>query len=252
MGVPLADSPFRCPVKSSSKRLPPDARAQQILEGAIAYFAEFGFHGGTRALATHLGISQALLFRYFPNKAALIDRVYEVVFLNRWNPNWQTLLTQRKRPLAQRLTDFYRDYGRSIDRYEVIRISLFSALRHESISQRYFARLREHLIRPIVAEFRAHLALPALDTLPMHALEEQLVFSLHATVIYGIIRKHVFLAAAPADTDFLIELYVDGFVQTAPSAFRRVLDRVQELSASNARGLRRADHAHTDPAGRDS
>lgn len=105
---------------------------------------------------------------------------------------------------------------------------------------------------PIVAECRAHLELPALDTMPMHALEEQLVFSLHATVIYGIIRKHVFLAAAPADTDFLIELYVDGFVQTAPVAFRRVLDRVQETSASNARGLRRVDHAQTDQAGRDS
>ena len=212
------------------KRLAPDARAQQILEGAIAYFAEFGFDGGTRALAAHLGISQALLFRYFPNKAALVDRVYEVVFLNRWNPDWKSLLTQRELPLAARLTAFYKDYNRSIDRYEVIRISLFSALRKESISQRYVARLREQLISPIIVECRAHLGLPTENELPLSPLEEQLVLSLHATVIYGIMRKHVFHAAPPTDTDFLIELYVDGFVQHAPEAFRRVLARSASAS----------------------
>ena len=107
----------------------------------------------------------------------------------------------------------------------MIRISLFSALRNESISQRYFARLRDQLIAPIVAEFRAHLGLPSPEALPLTPLEEQLVFGLHATVIYGIMRKHVFHAAAPADPDFLIELFVDGFVRHAPEAFRRALER---------------------------
>ena len=228
----MAETPVKAAAKSGPKRLAPDARQQQILEGAIAYFAEFGFDGGTRALATYLGISQALLFRYFPNKAALVDRVYEVVFLNRWNPDWKSLLTRRELPLAERLTAFYKDYNRSIDRYEVIRISLFSALRHESISQRYVARLREHLIAPIIAECRAHLDLPPPERLPLSPLEEQLVFSLHATVIYGIIRKHVFHAAPPADADFLIELYVDGFVRHAPDAFRRVLARAAAAPGS--------------------
>ena len=224
----MADSPAKTVRKTGPRRLAPDARQQQILEGAIAYFAEFGFDGGTRALASHLGISQALLFRYFPNKAALVDRVYEVVFLNRWNPNWKHLLTRRELPLAERLSAFYKDYNRSIDRYEVIRISLFSALRNESISQRYVARLREHLIAPIVAECRAHLGLPAPEEQPQTDLEEQLVLGLHATVIYGIMRKHVFHAAPPTDTDFLIDLYVDGFVRHAPEAFKQVLARARE------------------------
>ena len=227
----MADTPRHPGPTAARKRLAPDARAQQILEGAIGYFAEFGFDGGTRALATYLGISQALLFRYFPNKAALVDRVYEVVFLNRWNPDWKPLLTRRELPLAERLTAFYRDYNRSIDRYEVIRISLFSALRHESISQRYFARLREQLIAPIVVECRAHLGLPTPESLALTSTEEQLVFSLHATVIYGIMRKHVFHAAAPADPDFLIELFVDGFVRHAPEAFRRALERAPSPAA---------------------
>jgi AcrR family transcriptional regulator len=201
-----------------------DARQQQILEGAIAHFAEFGFEGGTRALAQHLGISQALLFRYFPTKSALVDRVYEVVFLQRWNPRWQGLLTDRTRPLAERLKVFYKDYNRSIDRYEVIRISLFSALRKESISQRYVARLREQLIAPIVAECRAEFGLSSPDG-PVSPLEEQLVLSLHATVIYGIMRRHVFDAAPPLDDDFLIEIYVDSFVAHGAESFRRIIAR---------------------------
>lgn len=220
--------------KTGSRRLSPDARAQQILEGAISYFAEYGFDGGTRALAAHLGISQALLFRYFPNKGALIDRVYEVVFLNRWNPEWRVLLMRRDLPLATRLTKFYKDYNHSIDRYEVIRISLFSALRHESISQRYVARLREQLIAPIVAECRAYVGLPPPETLPFHPLEEQLVLGLHATVIYGIMRKHVFHAAPPIDSDFMIELQVNGFVQYAGEALRRVHAHASEDSAQPA------------------
>ena len=55
----------------SRQRLQPGDRQHMILEGAISYFAEFGFDGRTRELAQHLGISQALLFRYFPSKAAL-------------------------------------------------------------------------------------------------------------------------------------------------------------------------------------
>jgi AcrR family transcriptional regulator len=215
------------PARSVRQRLAPDARQQQILEGAIAYFAEFGFDGGTRALAQHLGISQSLLFRYFPTKASLVDRVYEVVFLQRWNPRWQGLLTDRSRPLAERLKAFYRDYNRSIDRYEVIRISLFSALRKESISRRYVARLREQLIAPFAAECRSHLGLPAPTGAPS-ALEEQLVLSLHASIIYGIMRRHVFDAAPPLDEDFLIDLYVDAFVAHAAEGFRRIAEREAE------------------------
>ena len=210
--------------KSAPKRqrLAPDERQQLILEGAIEYFAEFGFEGGTRELAKHRQISQALLFRYFPTKASLVDRVYEVVFLNRWNPSWEHLLIDRTRPLAERLTQFYKDYNRSIDRYEVIRISLFSALRNESISQRYVARIRAQLIAPIAVEVRAALGLSATANPAARALDEQLVLSLHATIIYGIMRKHVFHAAPPHDPEFLIELYVDGFMRYADEAFRRI------------------------------
>ena len=46
-----------------------EARERQIVEGAVAYFAEVGLDGQTRELARRLGITQPLLFRYFPTKA---------------------------------------------------------------------------------------------------------------------------------------------------------------------------------------
>ena len=206
----------------SRQRLQPGDRQHMILEGAISYFAEFGFDGRTRELAQHLGISQALLFRYFPSKAALIDRVYDVVFLNRWSSTWEDVIVDRAQPLASRLKAFYKDYNRSIDRYEVIRISLFSALRGESISERYFTRIRDRLIQPIVLEFRHALALPPARELPISAYEEELVFSLHAMIIYAIMRKHVFHLGSVQDPDFMIDLYVDGFMAGAREAFARV------------------------------
>jgi len=200
------------------QRLQPGDRQHMILEGAISYFAEFGFDGRTRELAQHLGISQALLFRYFPSKAALIDRVYDVVFLNRWSAAWEDVIVDRAQPLASRLKSFYKDYNRSLDRYEVIRISLFSALRGESISERYLARIKDRLIHPIVLEFRHALALPSAGELPVSAYEEELVFSLHAMIIYAIMRKHVFHLGSVQDPDFMIDLYVDGFMAGAREA----------------------------------
>jgi AcrR family transcriptional regulator len=47
-------------------------RREQILQGAMQLFAEKGFRGTTtREIAQHLGISEALMFKYFPSKEAL-------------------------------------------------------------------------------------------------------------------------------------------------------------------------------------
>ena len=210
---------------SPRRRLSPAERQLFILEGAIAYFSEFGFDRATRDLAAHLGISQSLIYRYFPSKSSLIDRIYDVVFINRWNDSWEGTLADRNRALAERLKDFYRDYNYSINRNEVIRISLYSALRGETISTRYMDRIRERLIDPIVAELRHTLGLPSPEQLEIDLLEQDYVFGLHSTVIYAIIRRHVFNMPVSDDTDFLIDLHVDSFVASAPQSFERILKR---------------------------
>lgn len=53
-------------------------RRNQILVAAMELFSERGFHGSrTRDLARMAGVSEALLFRHFPTKEALIRAILE-------------------------------------------------------------------------------------------------------------------------------------------------------------------------------
>ncbi len=100
-------------------RLNPEDRKKLIVEEAIRYFAEVGFDGGTRPLAVRLGITQPLIFRYFPNKNDLIEAVYHEVFLAKWRIEWEVLLADRTRPLRARLIEFYTGYTRGDIQFEM-------------------------------------------------------------------------------------------------------------------------------------
>ncbi len=77
------------------RRLPRNEREKLIVEESIRFFAEVGFEGQTRALAARLGVTQPLLYRYFPDKDSLIDRVYTEVFLESWEESWSKLLADQ-------------------------------------------------------------------------------------------------------------------------------------------------------------
>jgi len=77
---------------NTNRRLSPEDREQQILEGAVKFFAEKGFSGQTRELALQLGITQPLLYRYFPTKRSLIERVFEEAYINKLDPEWSVAL----------------------------------------------------------------------------------------------------------------------------------------------------------------
>lgn len=54
-----------------------DDRKDAILQQALTLFARDGYHGvTTRQLAKAAGVSEALLFKYFPTKEALRDKLY--------------------------------------------------------------------------------------------------------------------------------------------------------------------------------
>lgn len=213
--------------RARRQRLSPEDRERMIVEGAVSYFAANGFDGDTRALARSLGVSQALIFHYFPTKDALIDRVYQEVFLSRWKPEWETLLGDRNRALRRRLKDFYRDYYETANHYEWIRITLYSALRDIDINARYHRRVRERLIHLIVRELRDELNLKDPDA-PMTFAEEQLIYNLHSAVIYQLIRNHVYKMPQPEDMGSVIDAHVDLFMDSVPIVLHRILSREAE------------------------
>src|SRR5438128_10962483 len=64
--------PRRKPAAKTAAKLTGDQRRAAIVAAVRRVFAEKGFHGTTtRELAHAAGVSEALLFKHFPNKEAL-------------------------------------------------------------------------------------------------------------------------------------------------------------------------------------
>lgn len=198
-------------------RLPRKQREKLIVDEAVRFFAEVGFEGQTRALATRLGVTQPLLYRYFPDKDALIERVYEEVFLAGWDPAWATLLADRSRPLADRMIGFYRGYTQANFSYERMRLFLFAGLKDEVIARRYLAFTRENLFIPVAREIRAMAGMPTDE--PTREAEIDYVAGLHGAIGFVGLRHWVF--QAPVDNiDAIVEGLITTFVKGAASAFR--------------------------------
>ena len=195
------------------RRLPPAERERQIVDGAIRYFAEVGFEGQTRELARRLGITQPLLFRYFPTKDDLIDRVYEEVYLRRWKDAWEEGLADRAVPLEQRMIRYYEDYAETIFEYEWIRIFMFSGLKSGAITKRYMALVRERILRVVSTELRHELGLPAPDDVPISDEELDVAWSLHGAMFYIGVRHWVYQEPMPKDLSAFIRRSVRTFLR---------------------------------------
>jgi AcrR family transcriptional regulator len=138
------------------RRLGTAERSRQILNGAIQFFALHGLDGQLRDLAKSIGITHALLYHYFPTKQALIDAVYQEVFVERWNPGWDELLDDEALSVEDKLTRFYDDYINQALTRDFVRILVFSGLTDRTITDRFFDMLRQRLFPRLIRETRRH------------------------------------------------------------------------------------------------
>ena len=186
----------------------PAAREAAIVAAAAAYFAEAGFDGSTRELAQRIGISQPLLYRYFPTKDALVDRVYEEVFGRTWRPEWDALLDGAG-PVDERIVAFYAEYARVILRPQWVRLFLLSGLRGYDIPGRFIRMLRGRVFRRVVGLLRADMGRP--EAPPTEA-ELEAVWGLHGGLLYLGVRQSVFGMRMPLPMDQLVEQQVRIFL----------------------------------------
>ena len=202
----------------------------------MSFFAEVGFDGGLRELAQRLGITHQNLFRYFPTKEALIDRVYQEVYLSRWQPEWESLLRQPKRPLEARLTDFYKVYLHSIFRYDWVRIFVFGGLKGVGISQRYLVLIQNKVIEPLAIELRTLAGVASSGKSPPSAEELEVAWGLHGELFYLAVRRWVYGMPVPDDLDGVIEAAITRFLRGAPAAVREIAKREPVDKPRRSRG----------------
>jgi AcrR family transcriptional regulator len=210
------------------RRLPPDRRERLIAEGAVRFFAEHGFGGQTRQLAQSIGITQPLLYRYFPSKEALIERVYQEVFVGRWNQQWECWLDDRALPIEERLLRFYRDYAQMILSYEWVRLFFFAGLRGLDFNARFLKMLSDRIFTRVIGELRFAHRLPLVSEVAMRETEVELVWALHAAIFDIGTRRWIYGLAVPEDIDALVAALVTAFLVGAPIAITRSLATVGE------------------------
>lgn len=208
-------------IEKTRRRLPREERERLIIDEAVRFFAENGFEGQTRALADRLGVTQPLLYRYFPDKDSLIERVFDEVYIKRWNREWEDLIVDRSRPLAERLGAFYEDYSRVIFKPEFVRIFVFAGLKGENINTRYLELVRNHILLPVSREFRFAAGLPAEDDAALEKTDFAPAWALHGLVAQMALRRWVYGSLSSAKGEDEIAWPVRAFVEGAVALMRQ-------------------------------
>ena len=190
-------------------------REQFILDQAVRFFAERGFEGQTRELAKRMGITHATIYRHFPSKEALVERVYEHIYLSRWNPDWGPLVRDRSQPLETRLTQFYLEYVERVFDYNWVRIFVSSGLKSFDITKRYLAIVRKEIVEPACRELRHDLKLPPPEQVALSERELEMFWGLHGRIFYMAIRRFVYGTPTPKHLDDIVRDAVESFLDGA-------------------------------------
>lgn len=199
------------------KRLSSDERRKEFIRKSIELFAEDGFESSTRELARRLGVTQPLLYRYFPSKQDLVSAVYEEVYLRRWRPEWETLIADRSMPLRDRLIEFYGLYTDAIFHPDWIRIYLYSGLKGVEINARYMKLIVERIFAPIFNEIRADAGLPP-RALSDREIDEMWI--IHGGIFYFGVIKLVYQKTPPDTKAIAIGFAVDALTEGLKRGFR--------------------------------
>lgn len=200
--------------------MPARQRREAMLDDAAEHFARFGFESTTRDLARALGVTQALIYRHFESKDDLIERTLERMFsADSGTDPW----IDQDGDLATELLRFYLGF---VDRSSELRMRLFirAGLDGRSWPTRRGNRLTTGLFLPVIAALRAAADLPSLHQRAAMRGERELVMTLHASMVFLGIRRHVYGMKMPDRLDDVVALYVTNFLTGAPATLQALHD----------------------------
>ena len=194
-------------------RMTAGGRREQILQGSMKLFAEKGFRGTTtREIARGLGISEALMFKYFPSKEAL----YRAIIQKRTDGSEEMIFPKE----AIRAKDD-RQVFRSIASYLIskntedptfMRLIQYSALEGHELSRIFFethamerTRLLSEYIRQRIKEKAFKKVSPLIAARGFIGMIIQYV---QAQELYGM--KHLSRFSQKKVVDTFVETFLNG------------------------------------------
>lgn len=203
-GAPPTDKLRRVTV-----RMPAAERREKILKKAFEFFSEYGLTAQTRALAESCGISQRLLYSVFPNKAALINAVYETSIAGVFKAVWFVHLRDRSRTMEQRLNDFYREYYETVLTRSWMRLFLYASLAEVEMAPTYIASIIKQLLDTVMEEALHEAGLQSpID----RAQVQEICWILHGAVSHLAIRRHIYHDQTALGVEKVIALQVKSFL----------------------------------------
>ncbi len=217
-------------------RLDPEVRRQQILEAAISYFAEAGFGVQTRELSRRLGVSQPLLYRYFPSKQDLINAVFETVFMSQWKDEWIDELQDRSVSLRDRLLRFYLQYASATYRPEWIRIYMYAGLSDMDLNKNYLGLVRKKLLMVMCREFRQTFVTSSDDLPAISAREIELLWTLHGGMFYWAVRHNIFNMKSATPFETRTTDAIDIFLAGAKTLYPQIVANAPRTKSKGATG----------------
>lgn len=226
-----AEDSARAGLRRRAPRLAGDARRALIVEAASRFFADQGFSGPTRDLAASIGVTQALLYRYFSSKSDLIDSVFSAVFQSRWCDEALTRFeASAGAPMVDRLVDVYEAM---LPRMSAIatRLMVRAGLDSHSDAIKDNIDLTPAFVAALAEAWRADERLPPLSEAPLLEGELALIRAMHDAMVMIRVREHVLQAdRRMSDADDIRQV-----AETQDAGVRAVLRRLHEGKASDGR-----------------
>ena len=188
-------------------------RQEQILEGAMQIFAQKGFRGTTtREIARAVGISEALMFKYFPTKEVL----YRAIIQNRMDGTHQLFFpteaveARDDRQVFQSIASYLIRQNSKDPSF--LRLFLFSALEGHELSRMFIehyvmerSQLLSQYIRDRIRE-NGYRKVPPL--LASRAFIGMIINYVISQEIYGL--KSVFPFPPEKVVDTFVDIFLNG------------------------------------------
>jgi len=205
------------------RNLPADERRRVLLDAAMELFSDRGLGITMQALADWVHVTQPLVHRYFPVKADLIAAIYDRIQNAHWDPIWKEILTDRTRPIDERISDFYGRYLPHIYGDIWYRGFWYAALAEPTFAQTYLAHVTRELLTSIINEVRIHFHYPPVATVPVFEREIELVWGMHSTMVFVGVRRYVYHAPVSDDVDTTVLDQLHAYLLVAPKVLRELM-----------------------------